>query len=200
MKYDILITGVGGQGTIFASRLLASAAINSGYNAGTAETIGMAQRGGSVSSHVRLGESVKSPLIPDGKADLLLAFEPGEAVRNLGKLAPAGKCLVNVNPVQSVISAMEGSYQDIDELCSYLQFRVPDVLFVDGKVLAGGAEFSKTLNVILLGVALQAGYLPISRKIMEKTIVQNIPERFRKLNLDALAKGMSFNCIGEGRE
>ena len=89
MKKDILICGVGGQGTVLASKIIAAAAMEAGNNVHSAETIGMAQRGGSVTSHVRIGEA-SSPLIPKGKCDLLLAFEPSEAVRNLPYLKENG--------------------------------------------------------------------------------------------------------------
>ena len=83
MDKSILLCGVGGQGTVLASKLIAAAFMNNGEVVHSAETIGMAQRGGSVTSHVRIGESAFSPLIPSGRADLILAFEPAEAVRNL---------------------------------------------------------------------------------------------------------------------
>ena len=83
MNKNILICGIGGQGTVLASKLIASSAMAQGRSVHSAETIGMAQRGGSVTSHVRIGDDVFSPLIPEGKADLILAFEPAEAVRNL---------------------------------------------------------------------------------------------------------------------
>ena len=86
MNQDILICGVGGQGTVLASKLIASAAMNLGNVVHSAETIGMAQRGGSVTSHIRIGNTASSPLIPMGSADLILAFEPSEAVRNLAYL------------------------------------------------------------------------------------------------------------------
>ena len=86
MNKDILICGVGGQGTVLASKLIAAAAMNCGNTVHSAETIGMAQRGGSVTSHVRIGGNAFSPLIPKGSADILLAFEPAEAVRILSYL------------------------------------------------------------------------------------------------------------------
>ena len=83
MKFDILIAGVGGQGVVLASRMLALAAVKAGFHVSTAETIGMSQREGSVSSHIRIGDKTSGSLIPIGQADLLLGFEPAETVRNL---------------------------------------------------------------------------------------------------------------------
>lgn len=92
MNKDILLCGVGGQGTVLASKLIASAAMRCGNVVHSAETIGMAQRGGSVISHIRIGERAASPLIPRGNADILIAFEPAEAVRNLSYLKKDWYC------------------------------------------------------------------------------------------------------------
>ena len=99
MSDNIVLCGVGGQGTVLASKLLAAAAMDRGLPVKTAETIGMAQRGGSVISHVRLGEGAASPLIGKGKADLIIAFEPAEAVRQLAYLRPAGTVVVSDRPI-----------------------------------------------------------------------------------------------------
>ena len=95
MNKNCLLCGVGGQGTVLASRLIAQAAMERGHFARTTETIGMAQRGGCVVSHVRIGEECQSPLIPLGKADILVGFEPGEAVRCLPSLAPGAASAIN---------------------------------------------------------------------------------------------------------
>jgi indolepyruvate ferredoxin oxidoreductase beta subunit len=100
MKKDIMICGVGGQGTVLASKIIASSAMVEGNSVHSAETIGMAQRGGPVTSHVRVGEDAFSPLIPVGGADLLIAFEPSEAVRNLRYLKKDGFVIVNSVPVK----------------------------------------------------------------------------------------------------
>ena len=109
MNKNCLLCGVGGQGVILASKLIAYAAMEKGMSVRTSETIGMAQRGGSVVSHVRIGEKTYSPMIPKGSADVLLAFEPAEAVRSLPYLK-AGKeegcVIVNRKAVQPVTSAL----------------------------------------------------------------------------------------------
>jgi indolepyruvate ferredoxin oxidoreductase beta subunit len=99
VKYDILIAGVGGQGVVLASRMLALAAMKAGLHVSTAETIGMSQREGSVSSHIRIGNEVSGSLIPVGQADLLLGLEPAETVRNLLFLGKSGKVLVNTHAI-----------------------------------------------------------------------------------------------------
>ena len=106
MNKDILICGVGGQGTVLASKIIAASAMEEGSLVHSAETIGMAQRGGCVTSHVRVGENAFSPLIPLGSADLLLAFEPGEAARNLKYLKKDGMAIVNTSPSMPSAHAM----------------------------------------------------------------------------------------------
>ena len=95
MAKNILICGVGGQGTVLAAKVLSQAAISGGEHVLSAETIGMAQRGGSVTSHVRIGEGIFSPLIPKGQADIIISFEAAEAVRNIEYLKADGTVIVN---------------------------------------------------------------------------------------------------------
>ncbi|MDR0324210.1 MAG: 2-oxoacid:acceptor oxidoreductase family protein, partial [Treponema sp.] len=111
MTFNCLIAGVGGQGTVLASKLIAAAAMKSGFSVRTTETIGMAQRGGSVVSHVRIGDDIFSPLIPVGRADALVAFEPGEAVRQLPFLKDGGVLIVSDTAIKPV-AALQGSSFD----------------------------------------------------------------------------------------
>ena len=116
MNRNIILCGVGGQGTILASRLIAAAAMAGGFPIRTAETIGMAQRGGSVFSHIRIGEGCASPLIARGEADLIIGFEPGEAVRQLPYLKKGGTVVTSMRPVIPV-SAMMGQFPYDPEAC-----------------------------------------------------------------------------------
>lgn len=119
MNKDILLCGVGGQGTVLAAKILAAAAMNAGEKVRSCETIGMAQRGGSVTSHVRIGDS-SSPLIPRAKADILMAFEPAEAVRNLDYLKREGIVIVNRAPVKPVTESLQQTGYDGTEMIEYL--------------------------------------------------------------------------------
>lgn len=112
MNKDVLICGVGGQGTVLASKLLAAAAMEEGNKVHSAETIGMAQRGGSVTSHVRIGDRAYSPLIPSGGADMIMAFEPSEAVRNLSYLKQDGVVIVNSVPVKPTTESLNDTGYD----------------------------------------------------------------------------------------
>ena len=121
---NIILAGVGGQGAVLASKLLARAAMGRGLPVKTAETIGMAQRGGSVFSHVRLGEGAASPLVGRGRADAIVAFEPAEAVRQLPFLRPGGMVVTSDAPVVPVSAATGGPAYDLPAIMSYLRDRV----------------------------------------------------------------------------
>ena len=189
MKKDIILCGVGGQGTILASRLIASAAMNRGVPILTAETIGMAQRGGSVFSHIRIGEGAHSPLIARGKADLIIGFEPGETVRQLPFLKPDGAVVVNCRPVMPVSASIGQSSYDAQEMLDYLKKNVQRLILVDGEQAARELGSSKTLNVVLLGAAMAGGELGFSGEEMEKAVAGRVPERFLELNRRALVWG-----------
>ena len=186
MKKDIILCGVGGQGTILASRLIAAAAMNLNVPIRTAETIGMAQRGGSVFSHIRLGEGAHAPLIAKGTADLIIAFEPGEAVRQLPFLKPDGALVVNSRPVMPVSASIGQSSYDAEKMLAYLKENVKRLIVVDGEKAAAELGSSKVLNVVLLGAALRSGEPGFTAEDMEKAIIQRVPERFLELNRRAL--------------
>ena len=191
MRQDILIAGVGGQGTVLASRLIAAAAMAQGAFVRTAETIGMAQRGGSVVSHVRIAAEELSPLIPLAKADLIIAFEPAEAVRSLERLAPGGRCIVNTKPIYPISVTLQGASYPLAEIQSHIQKQAPDSFFLDASALAQKAGGEKALNIVLLGAAIGFGLLPISLEQMADTIAQTVPTRFQEMNQRALQAGFA---------
>ena len=133
MQKNIILTGVGGQGTVLASKLIAAAAMAKGLPVMSAETIGMAQKGGAVFSHLRIGEGVKSPMIRRGTADLLLAFEPAEAVRMLPYLRKGGMVVVNSHPIMPVTAALQGTDYTGAEMVAYLREHAEHVLVLDGQ-------------------------------------------------------------------
>ena len=190
MKKDILICGVGGQGTVLASKLIAAAAMAEGHIVHSAETIGMAQRGGSVTSHVRIGEAY-SPLIPNGKCDMIISFEPSEAVRNLSYLKQDGLVIVNVDPVKPTTESLHETGYDGTNMIEYLQKKCR-VLAVDGQQLCAEFGSSKYLNVILLGVAAGSGVLDISKEAIQKEIRVRVPSKFVENNRLAFEKGYAF--------
>ena len=192
MKKDIMICGVGGQGTVLASKLIAASAMEEGSAVHSAETIGMAQRGGPVTSHVRIGDGAYSPLIPVGGADLLIAFEPSEAVRNLRYLKKEGMVIVNRAPVKPTSLGSSEDYDGKAEI-GYLS-SARRCLIVDSNELCAPFGSSKFFNVAVLGVAAGSGELGVGADTVRDTIVRIVPERFRDKNLAAFAAGLR---IGE---
>jgi indolepyruvate ferredoxin oxidoreductase beta subunit len=155
LSKNILLCGVGGQGTVLASRLIASAAMEKGLNVRTAETIGMAQRGGCVVSHVRTGSEIHSPLIPTGSADVIIGFEPAEAVRNLSFLKPGGTVVVNNRAIKPVTSSLGGSAYIGAEMLDWLKANVKNLLVVDGDGICARLGSPKVLNTVLLAAAVK---------------------------------------------
>lgn len=186
---NCMLAGVGGQGTVLASKIIAQAAMKEGLSAHTAETIGMAQRGGCVVSHVRIGEDAFSPLIPKGMADVVIGFEPAEAVRCLPYLKEDGAMVVSTKAVQPVTASLSGSSYDADGMLAFLKERVNRLILVDGEEVCRQCGSAKVLNVALLGAAAKAGVLPVTLKQIEDTIREKLPERFLSMNLKALAAG-----------
>lgn len=192
MRRDIVLCGTGGQGTVLASRLLATAAMRKGLPVKTAETIGMAQRGGSVLSHVRVGEGVASPLVGSGRADVILAFEPAEAARQLHLLKPDGAVVVSGRPVVPVSAVTGGPAYDLDAVMGYLEGAVKNLTVVDADAAARELGSAKVLNVLLLGAAARTGALGFTVDEVRAAVHDVVPERFLALNDRALDYGASL--------
>lgn len=187
--FNCILSGVGGQGTILASKLIAQAAMDNGMFARTAETIGMAQRGGSVVSHVRIGDTIFSPIIPKQTADILIGFEPSEAVRNLVYLKKGGTVIVSKNAIKPVTSTLSDNSYFGKEMLAFLLNNVSNVLVVDGENICSLCKSAKVLNVALLGAAAASGALGLTIAQLEETIKSMLPERFVEMNLKALHLG-----------
>lgn len=189
MNKSCLLCGVGGQGVVLASKLIAYAAMEQGKFVRTTETIGMAQRGGSVVSHVRMGTEVHSPLIPLKSADMLLAFEPAEAVRCLPYLKEGGTVIVSSKTVKPVTATLSGSTYEGTEMLEYLKKNVENLAILDGEEICRQAGSSRVLNVALLGAAAASGVLDISAEEMESAVAGNVKEKFLDMNRKALTLG-----------
>lgn len=183
---DVLMVGVGGQGTILASRVLAQAAREIGYDIKVSEVHGMAQRGGSVVTQVRLGEKVYSPLIDEGAADVILAFEKLEGLRLLPFLKPGGTMIINDQELPPV-PVLIGAAVYPDNIIEYIKSVAPNTIVVNALDLAVQCGNFKAANVVLLGV--MARNLPIGRDIWEKALEQRVPAKLLDVNRAAFAAG-----------
>ena len=195
MNKDIMICGVGGQGTVLASKIIASAAMAEGNTVHSAETIGMAQRGGSVTSHVRIGNDAFSPMIPFGSADLLLAFEPAEAVRNLKYLRPEGLAIVNTIAMKPVNESLKPSGYEGEVMTAYLKEKC-NCLPVNAEEVSAPFGSTKFFNIILLGIAAGSGRLGIAGETIEREMEKRIPEKFLEMNRKAFEAGYRIGQEG----
>ena len=184
MAKNVLICGVGGQGTVLAAKVLSQAAISNGERVLSAETIGMAQRGGSVVSHVRIGSDVFSPLVPKGQADILIAFEAAEAARNIDYLKTGGSVIVSKKVVQPVTASLSGKIFDEGEMISFLQKKAANVVAVDTDEACRELGSSKVVNMLLLGASCRSGL--ISKNELKQALKLLVKPEFYELNVRAV--------------
>lgn len=188
MTKSILLVGVGGQGTILASKLLITGLMEAGYDVKMSEIHGMSQRGGSVSSQVRYGEKVYSPVIEIGGADILVSFEKMEALRWLNYLKPNGRIVANnykLNPMPVLNGKAEYLEKEIEEELSKLNATMLDA--ASKAVELGNA---KVMNIILLGALVRA--MELEDINWEKIIRDNVKEKFADINIKAFKEGMNL--------
>lgn len=189
--FKIVIAGVGGQGTLLASRLLAEAAIKTGLSVKIGETYGMAQRGGPVMSHIQIGGNANNPQIMKGEADVLLGFEPAEAVRRgVTYLKKDGLALINsrVTAPVEVISGMI-QYPDMDKMLGLLKQVTENIVVYDATGIAEEAGDPITTNIVMLGALVKSGLLPFSEEIVLETLRTSLRPQFLELNLRAFELG-----------
>ncbi len=188
MTKNIMIVGVGGQGTLLASRILGNTVINEGYDVKVSEVHGMSQRGGSVVTYVKYGEEVYSPIIDRGEADIILAFEMLEAYRALPYLKKGGTIIANsqnIDPMPVIIGAADYP-QDIEaKIAAKAGIRVVDALS-----LAKEAGNIKAVNVVLIGIMAKNTDIEYDKWI--ETIKTTVPEKFLDVNLKAFELGYNI--------
>ena len=187
MNKNIVLCGVGGQGTVLASKLIAAAAMKKDIPVMSAETIGMAQRGGSVFSHIRMGEGLYAPMIAKGTADIIIGFEPGEAVRQLPYLREGGQVIVSQRAIMPVTATLSGTPYSDGEMTAYLKERIPNLIIVDTERACRKIGSPKVLNLLLLGAAIHSGALGLNEDEIKDAVRERLPERFHELNFRALA-------------
>ena len=186
MNKNILLCGVGGQGIVLASKLIAQAAMENSLPVMSAETIGMAQKGGSVFSHVRIGSDLSTPMIPKGGADVIIGFEPAEAVRMLPYLKKDGTVIVNSCPTKPVTAMLSASSYTGKEMLAYLKKNVERLTIVDCERAASKIGSLKVVNMILLGAAAATGELPISMADIKTCLAKRLKPQLLEMNYKAL--------------
>ena len=183
---NVMIVGVGGQGSLLASKLLGKLLLTKGYDIKVSEVHGMSQRGGSVVTYVRFGDKVYSPIIDKGEADFIVSFEMLEAARYTEFLKPDGKIIANtqqINPMPVITGAVEYPV----ELSEKIKAAGIDLVAVDALSLAEQAGSSKAVNIVLMGIL--SKYFDFSEDEWNKAIESSVPEKFLELNKKAFALG-----------
>lgn len=186
---SIMIVGVGGQGTLLASKLLGAALIKKGYDVKVSEVHGMSQRGGSVVTYVKYGDKVYSPIVQKGEADLLLSFEQLEAARWLEHLKKGGTLITNtqkIDPMPVII----GTAEYPDNVLEEIEKSGANVISLDALSLAVQAGSPKAVNVVLIGVLAKKTDIPYEDWI--DALKSTVPEKFLELNLKAFDLGYNY--------
>ncbi|MBI9047238.1 MAG: indolepyruvate oxidoreductase subunit beta [Anaerolineaceae bacterium] len=186
--FSFMLVGVGGQGTILASDVIAGLGMSLGYDVKKAEVHGMSQRGGSVTSHVRWGKRVNSPIIADGQADIMIAFEKVEAARFAKGLKPDGIVLINdYRIVPITVSSGGQSYPDDKSIDTAIKVYSKNVNYIDGIGIAESAGTVKAANVVLLGAL--SKLLEMDEFPWVEAIKMRVPEKFLAINMEAFNRG-----------
>jgi indolepyruvate ferredoxin oxidoreductase beta subunit len=197
MRLNIVVVGVGGQGALTTSGIIARAAMRAGLNVVTAETHGMAQRGGSVEVHVRIGD-VRAPLIPEGGADVMIALEPAEALRYAKFLNKNTLVILNTRKIiPPSVTAGTAKYPELDEIIGELRKVTPRVIPVNASEIAEKAGSVLATNVVVVGMLFGYYSMPFGIEQVEEAIRETMKSKIVDLNLKALKMG--YNQAISGR-
>lgn len=187
---SIMIVGVGGQGTLLASRILGAVLISNGFDVKVSEVHGMSQRGGSVVTYVKYGSKVNSPIVNEGEADLILAFEQLEAARWLQYLKKDGTLIINTQKIDPM-SVIIGNSIYPDGVLDAINKAGAKTTNLDALSLAVSAGSAKAVNVVLIGV--MASHMDLNRDVWMDAIKNTVPEKFLEMNLKAFDLGYNYN-------
>jgi len=189
-EFNVLITGVGGQGVILMSELLGEAAVKDRLKVRGSEILGMAVRGGSVTSAIRLGEDVYGPLIPEGKCSALVGMEPSEALRNIACLSSSSLVIVNTAlTVPFTVSLGQSSYPSLELILEKLTKAAERVIPLDAAKLALAAGSLLTTNIVMLGALFGTERLPIKLATIKETVEERFPGKLTPVNIKAFDLG-----------
>jgi len=190
LEHNILISSVGGQGGVALARVLADAAMDQGLSVRVGETLGMAQRGGSVQSHVRIGENIHGSLMPLGGCDVLLSLEPSESLRAPEYLGSKTRAILNTAPVYPIpVLLKEATYPAFAKVASALEGLGCRVYGIDAHELALRANAPSSLNIVILGAYAALGEGVLTAESLRKAVVDFLSKRFLEANIRAFEEG-----------
>ena len=189
-EFNILLGGVGGQGVILMSELLGRSAIADGMRVRGSEILGMAVRGGSVTSIIRIGDDVYGPLIPQGKCDVLIGMEPSEGLRNASYLSRSGSVILNTTPIiPFTVSLGQSSYPSLDQILEKLNSVAGKVITLNAAELAKEAGSLLSANIVMLGALFGTGLLPIKVSTIKESVQARFPAKVAPVNIKAFDLG-----------
>ena len=188
-SWRIFFTGVGGQGTLLATRVLGEAALVANVPVVVSEVHGMAQRGGVVESAVVIGK-VQSPVISDGEVDILMAFEPLEALRAVRKCSTSSLVICNTSPVAPFsVSSGRDQYPDVSDMMQTISSQVNNLVAYDARALAREAGSELSVNIVMLGTLMRHAKMPFDEKVVKKVLNTRTKKSFLAMNLKAFDLG-----------
>ena len=190
-EFNMIVAGVGGQGSVLASHIVADVAVAQGMKTRVGDTFGAAQRGGKVHSHVRIGEDVYSPLCPEESLDVLLGLEPNETLRLAVRYAgPKTFVVMNTHPVPSMdVNIGADKYPSVEEIIEGLKKLSETVISFDATELAIQSGNQRTMNVVLLGALASTDRLPYEAEALKAGIMERVPPRTIDANMKAFSLG-----------
>jgi indolepyruvate ferredoxin oxidoreductase beta subunit len=189
-ELEVIICGVGGQGVVLMSELLGNAAVRDGIAVKGSEVLGMAQRGGSVFSNLRLGSGIYAPLTPEGKCDVMVAVEPSEALRNIQYLSKSSMVVLNTREVKPFTVFLGSSgYPALEEILDKLKRASERVITLDAARLAWEAGNLQTTNVVMLGALFGTGLMPVKVETAKEVVKARVPAKAIDVNLKAFDLG-----------
>jgi indolepyruvate ferredoxin oxidoreductase, beta subunit len=189
-ELNIIIAGVGGQGVVLMSEILGSAAVREGLRVRGSEVLGMAQRGGSVFSNIRLGSEVEAPMNAEGTCDILVALEPSETLRNIQYLNENSIVIFNTRKViPASVTMGRSGYPEIRQIMEILQAAAGKVVAIDALELAEKTGNRQTVNLVMLGSLFGCGKIPIKIENVKDCIEKRVPARAVNINIKAFESG-----------
>jgi indolepyruvate ferredoxin oxidoreductase beta subunit len=189
-EINVIICGVGGQGTVLMSELLGNAAVRDGLSVKGSEVLGMAQRGGSVFSNIRLGSDAYAPLTPEGRCHIMVAIEPSEALRNIHFLANSSIVILNTRKViPASVSMGKSVYPTLEQIIEKLSKVAKNVITLDATQLAQQAGNILATNVVMLGALFGSGLMPIKVETVKAALQARLPARVLEANMRAFDLG-----------
>lgn len=192
-EINIIICGTGGQGVVLVSELLGNAAVRGGVAVKGSEVLGMAQRGGSVYSNLRLGGDVIAPFTPEGKCDVIIAVEPSEALRNIQYLAKNGVVVLNTTTVMPyTVYLGKSGYPTSDQIINGLKKVTDRIITMDASGLAKEAGSAQAANVVMLGALFGSGLVPIPEECAKEAILNRFKAKVGEINIKAFDLGYAY--------